>query len=159
MKKVVAYTDGACSGNPGVGGYGAVMNYKGAVKEVSGSEENTTNNRMELMSVIRALETLGQKCAVELYSDSKYIIDSVQNGWLESWKSNGWKKTTGETVQNIDLWEQLYVLLNKHRVNFNWVKGHSGDKFNERCDELATLEIKKLSEKIERRNTVYSISS
>lgn len=156
MKKIIAYTDGACSSNPGIGGYSAIMNYKGAIKELSGSEENTTNNRMELTSVIKALESLNQKCAVELYSDSKYIIDAVQNGWLETWKNNGWKKTTGDAVQNIDLWDKLYALLQKHRVNFHWVKGHDGDEFNEKCDKLATEAIRKLKEKVAHRNIVYT---
>lgn len=140
MKKVEIYTDGACSGNPGPGGYGVIMKYKGNVKELSGGAADTTNNRMEMTAVITALEALKEPCEVELYSDSKYIIDAVTKGWAEGWKRNNWIKSDKKPALNSDLWEKLLGLLKKHKVNFIWVKGHAGHPDNERCDQLAVAE-------------------
>lgn len=137
MKKVQIYTDGACSGNPGPGGYGVIMKYKDVVKELSGGAYDTTNNRMEMTAVITALEALKEPCEVDLYSDSKYIIDAVTKGWAKSWKANGWKKADKKPALNSDLWEKLLALLDTHNVNFIWVKGHAGHPENERCDQLA----------------------
>jgi ribonuclease HI len=136
MKKVTIYTDGACSGNPGPGGWGAILIYKGVEKELSGSEEVTTNNRMELLSVIVALETLKESCKVDLYTDSQYISNAINLGWLDSWQKRGWKRKGGE-VKNLDLWMRLVSLLELHTVSFNWVKGHADNEYNNRCDELA----------------------
>ncbi len=141
-KKVYIYTDGACSGNPGKGGWGAVLIYKNHRKEISGAEENTTNNKMELTAMIKALEMLKEPCEVEAYTDSKYICDSINNGWVESWKKNNWIKKDKKPALNADLWEKLLNLTEKHSVQINWVKGHAGHPENERCDELATSEIK-----------------
>lgn len=140
MKKVEIYTDGACSGNPGPGGYGVIMKYKGTVKELSGGAADTTNNRMEMTAVITALEALKEPCEVDLYSDSKYIIDAVTKGWAEGWKRNNWIKSDKKPALNSDLWEKLLCLLKKHKVNFIWVKGHAGHPENERCDQLAVAE-------------------
>lgn len=137
MKKVEIYTDGACSGNPGKGGWAAVLVYKGKEKEISGGSGDTTNNRMELTAVIEALKQLREPCSVELTTDSKYVCDAVNKGWLYSWKKNGWKKSDRKPALNVDLWEELLPLLEKHNVNFNWVKGHNGHPYNERCDRLA----------------------
>ena len=140
MKKVQIYTDGACSGNPGPGGWGAILRFGSAEKELSGGEKQTTNNRMELTAVITALEALKEPCEVELYSDSKYIIDAVQKGWAKSWQAKGWVKSDKKPALNPDLWERLLALLDKHRVEFIWVKGHAGHPENERCDRLAVAE-------------------
>lgn len=137
MKKVYIYTDGACSGNPGKGGWGAVLVYANIEKELCGGCADTTNNRMELTAVIEALKKLKEPCEVELTTDSKYVCDSVNKGWLYSWKKNGWKKADKKPALNIDLWEELIPLLEMHSVTFNWVKGHSGHPYNERCDALA----------------------
>ncbi len=137
MKKVEIYTDGACSENPGKGGWAAVLVYKGKEKEISGGSGDTTNNRMELTAVIEALKQLREPCSVELTTDSKYVCDAVNKGWLYSWKKNGWKKSDRKPALNVDLWEELLPLLEKHNVNFNWVKGHNGHPYNERCDRLA----------------------
>ena len=137
MKHVDIYTDGACSGNPGKGGWGAVLKYGTAVRELSGGEAETTNNRMELTAVIKALEALKEPCDVTLTSDSKYVIDAIQKRWVYSWKNNGWRKADKKPALNIDLWEQLLALLDKHTVTFVWVKGHAGHPENERCDQLA----------------------
>ena len=137
MKHVDIYTDGACSGNPGKGGWGAVLKYGSAVREMAGGEQETTNNRMELTAVIKALEALKEPCDVTLTSDSKYVIDAIQKRWVYSWKSNGWRKADKKPALNVDLWEQLLSLLEVHTVNFVWVKGHAGHPENERCDELA----------------------
>lgn len=137
MKKIDIYTDGACSGNPGKGGWGAVLVYNGHEKEISGGEMNTTNNRMELTAVIEALTILKEPCAVNLTTDSKYVCDAVTKGWIYSWKNNGWKKADKKPALNVDLWQRLLPLLEKHRVTFNWVKGHNGHPYNERCDALA----------------------
>ena len=140
MKHVEIFTDGACSGNPGPGGWGVILKYKGAVKELSGGEAQTTNNRMEMTAVITALETLKEPCEVTLYSDSKYVIDSVTKGWAKSWQQRGWVKSNKEKALNPDLWEKLLGLLDKHKVEFVWVKGHAGHPENERCDELAVTQ-------------------
>lgn len=144
MKEIKIYTDGACSKNPGPGGWGAVLIYKSHRKEISGADAQTTNNRMELTAVIKALECLKEKCKIELFTDSKYVCDSIIKGWAESWRNNNWKKSDKKPAINADLWEILLNLISKHDITFNWVKGHAGNIENERCDELATSEIKKL---------------
>ncbi|WP_456068881.1 ribonuclease HI [Eubacterium sp.] len=143
MKQIEIYTDGACSGNPGPGGWGAVLVYNGKEKELSGSEKNTTNNRMELTAVIMALNALNQPCEVKLTTDSKYVCDAVNKGWVYSWRKNGWKKSDKKPVLNVDLWKELLSLLEKHEVEFIWVKGHNGHKYNEICDALAVKEYQK----------------
>jgi ribonuclease HI len=137
MKEVQLYTDGACRGNPGRGGWGAILVYGRYEKELSGGERETTNNRMELMAAIAGLEALKESCAVTLYSDSKYLVDAFLLGWVESWREHGWKRGKDE-LKNPDLWEKLYSLTEKHSVSFVWVKGHNGHDYNERCDALAT---------------------
>ena len=139
MKKVFIYTDGACSGNPGPGGWAAILMHGAAKKEISGGEAETTNNRMELTAVLEALSALKEPCEVALYTDSRYIVDAVNEGWLSSWQLKGWRRKGGE-VKNPDLWERLVPLLREHRVTFNWVKGHSENELNGRCDELAVAE-------------------
>lgn len=136
-KRVEIFTDGACSGNPGPGGYGAILRYGEHIKELSGGEEHTTNNRMELTAVITALEALKEPCLVVLTTDSKYVVDGIEKGWAKSWRENGWKKKDKKPALNPDLWGKLLDLLEIHEVNFNWVKGHAGHPENERCDELA----------------------
>lgn len=143
MKKVTLYTDGACSGNPGDGGYAAILIYKGLEKEICGGEENTTNNRMELTAVIKGLEALKEPCEVEVYSDSQYVIGAMNEGWLESWRNNGWKTAAKKAVKNPDLWQRLYELVARHKITFIKVKGHSDNVYNNRCDELAVKQYKK----------------
>ena len=143
MKTVTIYTDGACSGNPGPGGWGAILMYGTFKKELSGGESHTTNNRMELTGVITALEALKEPCVVELYSDSKYVIDALQKGWAKSWKARGWVKADKKPALNPDLWERLLSLCERHTVNLHWVKGHASNPYNNRCDELAVAESKK----------------
>ena len=138
MKTVTIYTDGACRGNPGRGGWGAILVYGVHEKEMSGGEKMTTNNRMELTAAIVALEALKEPCEVTLYSDSKYMIDSITKGWAVSWRAKGWKKGDKSPALNPDLWETLLNLLEKHKVEFVWVRGHNGHAYNERCDALAT---------------------
>ena len=138
MKEVSLYTDGACRGNPGPGGWGAILVYGGREKELSGGEPMTTNNRMELSGVIAALSALKEPCEVKLTTDSQYVVNAIEKGWLDSWKSNGWKKSDKSRVLNVDLWEKLLDLLDTHKVEFVWVKGHNGHPYNERCDVLAT---------------------
>jgi ribonuclease HI len=138
MKHVDIYTDGACRGNPGKGGWGAILVYGGREKELSGGERETTNNRMELSAVIAALSALKEPCDITLTSDSKYVVDAVTKGWVESWRRNGWRKADKSPALNVDLWEQLLPLLQTHHVNFVWVRGHNGHPYNERCDVLAT---------------------
>ncbi len=138
MKHVDIYTDGACRGNPGKGGWGAILVYGGREKELSGGERETTNNRMELSAVIAALSALREPCEITLTSDSKYVVDAVSKGWVESWRKNGWRKADKSPALNVDLWEQLLPLLQRHRVTFVWVRGHNGHPYNERCDVLAT---------------------
>ncbi|MFI3173730.1 MAG: ribonuclease HI [Bacillota bacterium] len=137
MKSVVIYTDGACSGNPGAGGYGVVMLYKEMRKELSAGYELTTNNRMEMMAVIEGLKALKAPCHVDLYSDSKYVIDSIEKEWVYKWRKQGWKKSDKSQALNVDLWILLLELLEYHEVKFHWVKGHANIPENERCDELA----------------------
>ncbi|MCL2372177.1 MAG: ribonuclease HI [Defluviitaleaceae bacterium] len=137
MKKITIYTDGACSGNPGPGGYGAVLIYGSHRKEFSGYEAETTNNRMEISAVLVALEALKEPCAVELYSDSRYVVDAIEKGWAIRWRQNGWMRNKKEAALNTDLWERMLGLLEKHKVTFHWVKGHAGHPENERCDQLA----------------------
>ncbi len=145
MKKVEIYTDGACKGNPGAGGYGAILVYLGHEKEFSGGEEMTTNNRMELMGAIAALSALKEPCEVTLTSDSKYLVDAVTKKWVYGWRDKGWKKSDGKQALNIDLWERLLELLEVHTVTFNWIKGHAGHPYNERCDALAVKEAEKFN--------------
>ena len=140
MKTVEIYTDGACSGNPGPGGWGAILRYNGTEKELSGGEEQTTNNRMELTGVISALSALKESCIVELYSDSKYVIDALEKGWAVSWQQKSWKKADKKPALNPDLWEKLLELTEKHEMRYHWVKGHADNEFNNRCDKLAVAE-------------------
>ncbi len=137
MKSVTIYTDGACSGNPGKGGWGAILIYNENEKEISGFEIETTNNRMELTAVAMALKTLKEPCMVTLNSDSKYICDAINKGWLENWQKNSWIKSDKKPVLNIDLWQEIIRLLKIHKVTFVWVKGHNKNEYNERCDRLA----------------------
>jgi ribonuclease H len=144
MKQVELYTDGACSGNPGAGGYGAILIYKGLEKEISGGEPLTTNNRMEIYAVIAGLECLKEKCRVNIYSDSAYTVNAFTQNWLEGWIRNGWRKADGKEVANSDLWQRLYDLTELHEVRFIKVKGHADNAYNNRCDELARAAIKNL---------------
>ena len=137
MKQVNVYTDGACSGNPGPGGWGAILEYKGTRKELSGGEAQTTNNRMEMTAVLRALEALKEQCRVVLCSDSKYVIDALSKGWAKKWRANGWKRGDKKPALNPDLWEQLLNACERHEIEYQWIKGHAGHPENERCDELA----------------------
>lgn len=139
-KKVTLYTDGACSGNPGPGGWAAILIYKGAERELSGGERETTNNRMELTGAIRGLSALKEPCEVELISDSKYLVDAVTRGWLGSWVKNGWRKSDKKPVLNVDLWQELLALMERHEVSFSWVQGHAENEYNNRCDALAVSE-------------------
>ena len=143
MKQVELYTDGACSGNPGPGGWGAILRFGNRERELSGGEPATTNNRMELTAVIKGLEALKEPCAVTVYSDSKYFADSVQKGWVYGWNRRGWKKSDGKPALYVDLWEQLLALLKVHQVSIVWIKGHAGHPENERCDRLAVAESEK----------------
>ena len=140
-QKVVIYTDGACSGNPGAGGYGVVLLHGGNRKELSAGYRKTTNNRMEALAVIKGLEALKKPCKVDLYSDSKYVVDAIEKGWVHRWKKNGWMRTKTDKASNVDLWERMLELLEKHEVSFIWVKGHANNPENERCDELARMAI------------------
>jgi len=144
VKEVMIYTDGACSGNPGPGGYGAILFYGQHRKELSGCERATTNNRMEIMAVIKALEILKEPCKATVYSDSAYVVNCFQKGWIYGWLRNGWVNSKKEPVENQDLWKQLWSLMSKHQVNYVKVKGHSDNEFNNRCDELARAAIKGL---------------
>ena len=146
MKKIEIFTDGACSGNPGVGGWGAILRFGEYQKELSSGEKNTTNNRMELTAVIEALKALKEPCEVVITTDSKYVSDAVTLGWAENWRKNGWKKADKKPALNTDLWEQLLELLSQHKVTFNWVKGHAGHPENERCDQLAVSYYQNLKE-------------
>ena len=141
MKQVDIFTDGACSGNPGPGGWGAVLRYQGIEKELSGGEKETTNNRMELTAIIEALSILKEPCSVTLTTDSKYAADGITKGWARSWQKNGWRKADKKPALNSDLWEQLLQLLDTHKVKIVWVKGHAGHPENDRCDNLATTAI------------------
>ena len=137
MKQIELFTDGACQGNPGPGGWGAVLRYNGVEKELSGGESQTTNNRMELTAVIQGLKCLKEPCRVMLCSDSKYVCDAISKGWAKGWQKNGWRKSDKKPALNTDLWEELLSLLEIHQVNIHWVKGHAGHPENERCDALA----------------------
>ena len=143
MKTVEMFTDGACSGNPGPGGYGTILRFKGREKELSGGEKDTTNNRMELTAVIKGFEALKEPCRVILTTDSKYVADALANGWAKSWQQNGWRKADRKPALNPDLWEKLLELITPHDLTINWVKGHEGHPENERCDALAVKESKK----------------
>ena len=145
MKQVTIYTDGACSGNPGPGGWGATLEWNGREKELSGGERETTNNRMELSGVIFALSALKEPCAVDLYTDSKYVFDAVDKGWVYTWRKNGWRKADKKPALNVDLWERLLPLLGKHSVTWHWVKGHAENEKNNRCDALAVAQSKKFA--------------
>ena len=144
MKTVTLYTDGACSGNPGPGGWGAILEFNGVEKELSGGESSTTNNRMELTAVIAGLQALKEPCQVELYSDSKYVIDGLSKGWAASWQKNSWRKADKKPALNPDLWEILLALTQKHSLNYHWVKGHADNPKNNRCDELAVAQWKQI---------------
>ena len=137
MKQIELYTDGACSGNPGPGGWGAILRYKGHERELSGGEPDTTNNRMELTAAICGLQALTEPCEVALYSDSQYLCSAINKGWLKSWVARGWKKADKSPVLNVDLWQTLLGLMERHTVTFHWVKGHADNPFNNRCDALA----------------------
>ena len=147
MKKVTVYTDGACSGNPGPGGWGAILEYNGIEKEMSGGAADTTNNKMELTGVISALRALREPCEVELFTDSRYVVDGIEKGWAEKWKENGWMRNKRDPALNPELWDELLGLLKTHKVNFVWVKGHASNEKNNRCDTLAVLNSKEFSER------------
>ena len=143
---VIIYTDGACSGNPGPGGYGAILRYGSHEKELSGGEPMTTNNRMELLGVITALQALKRPCTVQLYTDSQYIVNAIEQGWARRWQANGWMRNKKEPALNPDLWQTLLDLLEIHQVTFHWVKGHADNPYNNRCDEMAVAESKRMKE-------------
>ena len=140
---VTIYTDGACSGNPGPGGFGAILMYGDHKKELSGGEAKTTNNRMELMGVITALKALKRPCTVQLYTDSQYVVNAIEKGWARKWQANGWMRNKKDKAMNPDLWQELLTLLEVHQVTFHWVKGHAENPYNNRCDELAVAESRK----------------
>lgn len=137
LKEVIIYTDGACSGNPGPGGFGTVLIYQEHRKELSGGFRDTTNNRMELMAIIRGLNELKNSCHAIIYSDSKYVVDAIEKGWVEKWRKNGWMRNNKDKAMNVDLWKQLLELMRRHEVEFRWVKGHADNVENQRCDQLA----------------------
>lgn len=143
MKHVDVFTDGACHGNPGPGGWGAILRYGSVQKELYGGRIDTTNNKMELTAVIQALYALREPCDVTLTTDSRYVVDGINRGWAKKWKESGWRKSDRKPVQNVELWDALLRLLEVHQVHFAWVKGHAGHPENERCDELATAECRK----------------
>lgn len=144
MKEITIYTDGACSGNPGPGGWGAILMYNENSKEISGAQKETTNNIMEITAVLEALKLLKEECKVMVYSDSAYVVNAFNQGWLNNWQKNNWKTANKEPVKNRELWEELYGLTQKHKVEFIKVKGHSDNEYNNRCDFLATSAIKTL---------------
>lgn len=144
MEEVIIYTDGACSGNPGPGGWGSILMYKDKIKEISGGMKDTTNNVMELTAVIEALKLLKFNCNVKLYSDSAYVVNAFNQKWIYGWMKNGWKTSNGDNVKNKELWQELYSLTQKHKVEFIKVKGHADNEYNNRCDELARNAIKNL---------------
>ncbi len=148
MKYIELFTDGACSGNPGPGGWGVVLRYQGHEKELCGGDRNTTNNRMELTAAIMGLSALKEPCKVRLVTDSKYVADGITKGWAESWQKNGWRKADKKPALNPDLWEQLLKLIKTHDVTIEWVKGHAGHPENERCDHLAVNFYKQLQENL-----------
>ena len=143
MKKIEIFTDGACSGNPGPGGYGVILRYKGNSKELWGGDPSTTNNRMEIYAVIAGLKMLKEPCEVTVYSDSAYTVNAFNEGWIYGWIKNGWRKSDGKSVLNVELWTELYSLMQKHKVHFVKVKGHADNEYNNRCDALARAAIKK----------------
>ena len=143
MKRIELFTDGACSGNPGPGGWGAILRYNGREKELSGGEPETTNNRMELTAVIRGLEALKEPCRVTVTTDSRYVVDGIEQGWARSWRARGWVKSDKKPALNPELWGRLLELVEQHEVNFCWIKGHAGHPENERCDRLAVAEWEK----------------
>lgn len=145
MKQIEMFTDGACSGNPGPGGWGTILRYQGREKELSGGESQTTNNRMELSAVINGLEALKEPCEVKVTTDSRYVVDGITKGWARSWRADGWRRKDKKPALNPDLWERLLELTEKHSVSFNWIKGHAGHAENERCDALAVAQSKKFS--------------
>ena len=145
LKKVTVYTDGACSGNPGPGGWGAVLMYKENEKILRGGKKLTTNNEMELTAVVEALSALTERCAVTVYSDSSYVVNAVEKGWIWNWSRNGWKNSKKETLPNLELWQKLYSLLSQQEVTFRWVKGHADNKYNELCDRIAVEEREKFA--------------
>ena len=144
MKEIDLYTDGACSGNPGAGGYGAILIYRGVEREISGGESSTTNNRMEIYAVIAGLRCLKERCKVNIYSDSAYTVNAFNQRWIHAWVKCGWKKADGKPVLNADLWQELYALVQQHEVRFIKVKGHADNAYNNRCDALARAAIKNL---------------
>ena len=144
MKKVTIYTDGACSGNPGPGGWGSVLIYGEAKKEISGAKKETTNNEMEITAVLEALKILKEPCEVDVYSDSAYVVNTFEKGWIDNWDKSGWKTASKDPVKNVELWKELLELMKKHNVTFHKVKGHSDNELNNRCDELATSAIKEV---------------
>lgn len=143
MKKIEIFTDGACKGNPGPGGWAAILRYNGVEKVISGGEKETTNNRMELSAVLFALKALKEPCSITLQSDSKYVLDSLSKGWVYGWQKKGWKKSDGKAALNVDLWQPLLEEIKKHEMNYVWIKGHAGHAENERCDALAVKESEK----------------
>ena len=143
LTKVEMFTDGACSGNPGPGGWGTILRSNGIEKEMSGGEANTTNNRMELLAVINGLSALKRKCDVTIYTDSQYVVNGITKGWAQSWKENGWRKKDKKPALNADLWDMLLNLLSEHEYSFVWLKGHDGHPENERCDKMAVAESQK----------------
>lgn len=145
LTKVEMFTDGACSGNPGPGGWGTILRSNGTEKEMSGGEANTTNNRMELLAVINGLSALRRKCDVTIYTDSQYVVNGITKGWAQSWKENGWRKKDKKPALNADLWDMLLNLLSEHEYSFVWLKGHDGHPENERCDKMAVAESQKFS--------------
>ena len=144
MKEVTIFTDGACSGNPGPGGWGTILDYHGKRKELSGGEKKTTNNRMELTAVIEGLKALKEKCKVTVITDSKYVSDGINLGWAKSWKANNWRKKDKKPALNPELWDELLTLIDNHVVTIKWIKGHAGHPENERCDSLAVAQSQKL---------------
>ena len=154
-KRVTLYTDGACSGNPGLGGYGGILIYGEVQREYSGAEKQTTNNRMEVMAVIVGLKRLKYPCIVDVYSDSAYTVNAYLNGWIYAWKKSGWKKADGKAVQNVDLWEELYALTQTHEVTFHKVAGHADNELNNRCDELARGAITELRKSLPPEELVF----
>ena len=145
MKTVTIYTDGACSGNPGPGGWGAILRYGEAEKVLSGGEPETTNNRMELQAVIHALQALKEPCVVELWSDSRYVVDALEKGWAKAWRARGWRRADKKPALNPDLWEILLPLTEQHEIHCHWVKGHAENEFNNRCDALAVRDREKFA--------------
>ncbi len=146
MKTVTLYTDGACSGNPGPGGWGAILMYGAHQRELSGGEASTTNNRMELTAILRALEALKEPCAVELYSDSKYAVEAIDKNWVYGWQKRGWVKSDKKPALNVDLWEQILLQLQRHTVTLHWVRGHAENPYNNRCDALAVAQREKFAQ-------------